>query len=217
MMFPKNPPPPLSGSDEGIPAEALAPTGPAAAAPQCAHNFKEAGLLEVIARAGVPACASPVGQITTERAIIDQHWMQQALSLARQAATVNEVPVGAVLVHENQLIGAGWNQPITHCDPTAHAEIVALRAGAIAHGNYRLLNTTLYVTLEPCAMCVGALLQARIRRLVFAALDPKAGAVASVFHLLDTRQLNHRIDWEGGCLAEESRMILQGFFQARRG
>jgi tRNA(adenine34) deaminase len=148
--------------------------------------------------------------------IQDQHWMQQALVLAHQAATSNEIPVGAILVLKDEIIGRGWNQSIVHCDPTSHAEIIALRDAAKNQKNYRLLNITLYVTLEPCAMCVGALLNARIKRLVFGAVDPKAGAVASVFHLLDTKKLNHRIDWEGGCLAEESGKLLQEFFQARR-
>lgn len=142
--------------------------------------------------------------------------MHKALALAHKAAECNEVPVGAILVLDNQIIGAGWNQPIASCDPTSHAEIIALRDAARNQKNYRLVNTTLYVTLEPCTMCVGALLNARIERLVFGAADPKAGAVVSAFHLLDTKKLNHRIDWEGDCLAQECRKILQNFFQELR-
>ena len=142
--------------------------------------------------------------------------MQKALALAHKAAQSDEVPVGAILVLNDEMIGQGWNQPITYCDPTAHAEILALRDAANRLSNYRLVNTTLYVTLEPCVMCVGALLNARIKRLVFGAADSKAGAVAGIFHLLDTKKLNHPIDWEGGCLAEDSKKLLQQFFQARR-
>lgn len=142
--------------------------------------------------------------------------MQRALVLAQKAAECNEAPVGAILVLHNEIIGEGWNRPIAHCDPTSHAEIMALRAGAKKQKNYRLLNASLYVTLEPCVMCVGALLNARIKRLVFGAANLKAGAVASVFHLLDAKKLNHRIEWEGGCLAEESSRLLQNFFQELR-
>src|SRR3990167_350232 len=146
----------------------------------------------------------------------DRDWMLQALLLAERAAEEQEVPVGAVLVAQNRVLGQGWNQPIKKQDPTAHAEIIALREGAKHLGNYRLPGTTLYVTLEPCAMCVGAMLQARIQRLVFAALDPRAGAVCSMFRLLDEERLNHRILWEEGLLSERSIALLQTFFQARR-
>lgn len=145
----------------------------------------------------------------------DQHWMRYAIQLAEKAQAQNEVPVGAVLTLDNKLIGEGWNQPISHSDPTAHAEIMALRAGAEHLHNYRLLNTTLYVTLEPCMMCVGALLHARVKRLVFGALDPKAGAIASRLHLLDGPH-NHVIEWEGGCLADQCGEMLKGFFQQLR-
>jgi tRNA(adenine34) deaminase len=154
--------------------------------------------------------------VTKTKFAEDTAWMQRALFLAGKASACNEVPVGAILVLNNEIIGAGWNQPITNCDPTAHAEILALREAANRQSNYRLINATLYVTLEPCTMCVGALLNARIQRLVFATSDPKAGAVASVFHLLDTKKLNHCIEWEGGCLAEESEKLLKDFFQVRR-
>lgn len=146
----------------------------------------------------------------------DIHWMQQAIRLAETAANENEVPVGAVLIHDNQVIGEGYNRPIKHCDPSAHAEILALRAGALHLNNYRLINTTLYVTLEPCIMCLGALVQARIKRLVFGAYDKKAGALVSAFSLGDTQQFNHRIQYEGGLLADACAAILSQFFKAKR-
>lgn len=149
--------------------------------------------------------------------IKDAHyWISSALQLAEQAAKAQEVPVGAIVVYNNEMIGQGWNQPISRCDPSAHAEILALRQAATKLDNYRLLNTTLYVTLEPCAMCLGAMLQARIKNLIFGAWDPRAGAVRSVFQILDAPQLNHRIDWKGGVLAEESAALLRAFFQERR-
>ncbi len=150
--------------------------------------------------------------------VADSHhmWMQEALRLAQKAADEQEVPVGAVVVYQNQIVGCGWNQPIKLCDPSAHAEIVALRQAAARLGNYRLLDCSLYVTLEPCAMCLGAMLQARVKHLYFSALDPKAGAVKSVFQILDAPQLNHRISWQGGLLAEESARLLRSFFQERR-
>lgn len=146
----------------------------------------------------------------------DEKWMRQALLLAQNAQTQNEVPVGAVIVHENCVIAEGWNQPIAQHDPTAHAEIVALRQAAKALKNYRLTDATLYVTLEPCAMCIGAMIHARVKRLVFGALDPRAGALASVFKIADEARLNHRIAWEGGVLAQPCSDILKAFFKARR-
>ena len=146
----------------------------------------------------------------------DIFWMQQALDLARQAAENNEVPVGAILIHENTVIGKGYNQPIARKDPTAHAEILALRDAAGCIGNYRLVDTILYVTLEPCAMCIGALIQARIKKLVFGAYDPKAGAVESIFHLLDSEKLNHRILYEGGILSASCGGLLSDFFRDKR-
>ena len=143
-------------------------------------------------------------------------WMAHALALARRAEEYGEVPVGAVLLLDNQVIGEGWNQPISTNDPTAHAEVMALRAGAKALGNYRLVDTTLYVTLEPCAMCVGAMLHARIQSLVFGAHDPRTGAVKSVLQLLDEKHLNHRIEWRGGVIEKECGDILQAFFRQRR-
>jgi tRNA(adenine34) deaminase len=147
---------------------------------------------------------------------IDLKFMQRAVMLAQLAEQAGEVPIGAVLVKNNEIIAEGFNQPIATHDPTAHAEIVALRAAAKQLNNYRLIDTTLYVTLEPCAMCVGAMLHARIQRLVFAASDPRAGAVISVFELLSEPRLNHRIAWRSGVLAQECSTILKTFFQARR-
>jgi tRNA(adenine34) deaminase len=146
----------------------------------------------------------------------DIYWLQQAIKLAKRAQKAGEVPVGAVVVLNNKIIGRGYNKPITKTDPTAHAEIVALRAAAKKVGNYRLVNAALYVTLEPCAMCLGAMIQARIKHLVFGAYDPKAGAVNSVFKLLDQNKLNHKIHYTGGLLAAECGKLLTDFFRARR-
>ncbi len=142
--------------------------------------------------------------------------MRRALDLARRAAAAGEVPVGAVLVVGDEALGEGWNQPIGACDPTAHAEIVALRAAAARIGNYRLPGSTLYVTLEPCPMCAGALVHARVARVVFGAADPRAGAAGTVFDLLRSAALNHRADVVGGILAEECGVLLREFFRARR-
>lgn len=146
----------------------------------------------------------------------DLAFMARALELARAAEAAGEVPVGAVLVRDGQIIGEGFNQPISTHDPTAHAEMVALRAGAKAVGSYRLLETTLYVTLEPCAMCAGAMVHARVKRLVFAARDPKAGAAGSIFNIVQHPALNHAIECEEGVLAEECSTLLREFFRARR-
>lgn len=146
----------------------------------------------------------------------DAHWMQRALQLARQAGQQGEVPVGAVLVLEDVEIGAGCNQPIAAHDPTAHAEIIALRAAAQQLGNYRLNGSVLYVTLEPCVMCAGALVHARVARVVFGATDPKTGAAGTVFDTLLSPLHNHRIVCEGGVLAERCGDLLKEFFQARR-
>lgn len=146
----------------------------------------------------------------------DEHWMRHALSLAERARDEGEVPVGAVLVLDDDIIGEGWNRPIASHDPTAHAEIAALRAGAARLGNYRVCNTTLYVTLEPCVMCAGAIVHARVTRLVFGACDPKAGAGGSVFDILSAGKLNHHVLCEGGVLAEESALLLSTFFKMRR-
>jgi tRNA(adenine34) deaminase len=146
----------------------------------------------------------------------DQHFMRRALELARAAEEHGEVPVGAVLVREGEIVAEGWNRPISTCDPTAHAEIVALRAGARAVHGYRLTGTTLYVTLEPCAMCAGAIVHARVSRVVFGATDPRAGAAGSVFNVLQNPALNHRVDCAGGVLADECGSTLRRFFLARR-
>lgn len=146
----------------------------------------------------------------------DTVWMQRAIQLAESAASCGEVPVGAVLVLDNQIIGEGFNCPISHCDPTAHAEIIALRKGAEKIDNYRLLNATLYVTLEPCIMCAGAMVHARIKHLIYGANDPKAGAIVSMAQVLDKPFLNHRIAYSGGLLAEQCGLMLSQFFQARR-
>ncbi len=147
----------------------------------------------------------------------DEQYMRRALELAKQAVELQEVPVGAVLVHDGKVIGEGYNQPIKQHDPTAHAEVVALRQATSKLNNYRLpKGSTLYVTLEPCAMCVGALLQARVERLVFAAKDLRAGAVVSVFQLLDDFRLNHRVQYTAGLLADECGDVLRAFFKARR-
>lgn len=147
----------------------------------------------------------------------DEHWMRLALTLAQQGAAAGEVPVGAVLVRDDAVLGQGWNQPITGKDPTAHAEIVALRGAAQAENNYRLPASTLYVTLEPCTMCVGAMIHARVSRLVFGTTEPRSGAICSHFRLLDAEGIyNHRIQWEQGVLAAECGEVLTTFFQNRR-
>jgi tRNA(adenine34) deaminase len=146
----------------------------------------------------------------------DEHWMAYALSLAKRAEAAGEVPVGAILVLDNEIIGEGWNQPIGASDPTAHAEILALRQGAARINNYRLLNTTLYVTLEPCAMCAGAMIHARIKRLVFGARDPKTGAAGSVLNLLQDERLNHRVISGSNVLGEACGELLRRFFKERR-
>lgn len=146
----------------------------------------------------------------------DNVWMKRAIELAKRAADQGEVPVGAVLVSEKQIIGEGFNCSIGQHDPTAHAEIVAMRNASKALGNYRLPNTTLYVTLEPCIMCAGAMIHARIGRLIHGALDPKAGAIESRTRILDNPFLNHRIQYSGGLFSNECGEILSQFFRARR-
>ena|SRR3990167_7020282 len=142
--------------------------------------------------------------------------IEKALLLAHQAKSQGEVPVGAIIVYENQIIARGYNQAIASHDPTAHAEIVALRVAAKKLNNYRLLNTTLYITLEPCVMCFSALIHARIKKLVFGCADPKAGAI-SVFNLANHAGFNHRIEYEEGVLADECSQLLKDFFIQRRG
>lgn len=146
----------------------------------------------------------------------DEDWMQYALQLAGRAELAGEVPVGAVLVKDNEPIGEGWNQPVGRHDPTGHAEIIALRGAAARLQNYRLPDTELYVTLEPCLMCVGAIIHARIRRVVFGAYDPKTGAAGSVFDILGTDRLNHVVAVQGGVLEQQCAGKLQAFFRSRR-
>ena len=146
----------------------------------------------------------------------DIHWMDYAIGLAAQGEVLGEVPVGAVIVADNQIIGEGFNQPISLHDATAHAEIVALRQASAKIQNYRVVGATLYVTLEPCTMCVGALVHARIKRLVFGTTEPKAGAVVSKARLLDNEHFNHRIEYAGGALADKCQHQLSQFFAYRR-
>ena len=143
-------------------------------------------------------------------------WMRHALSLAQRAWDEGEVPVGAVLVYQNQVIGEGWNRPIGRHDPTAHAEIMALRQGGLVLQNYRLMDTTLYVTLEPCIMCAGAMVHSRISRLVYGACDVKTGAAGSLIDVLGHPGMNHQVQVTGGILAEECSTLLSRFFRERR-
>ena len=153
-----------------------------------------------------------VGQFDSD----DRRWMHRALELADIAESEGEVPVGALVVRDGLEIGRGWNCPLERSDPTAHAEIQALRAAAASLGNYRLPETTLYVTLEPCPMCAGAIIHARVKRIVYAAQDPAAGAAGSVFDILTSGKLNHNPICEGGLLSKEAGDKLRGFFKARR-
>jgi tRNA(adenine34) deaminase len=147
---------------------------------------------------------------------LDRVFMQRAIDLARQAEAAGEVPVGALIVRAGEVIAEGFNRPISTRDPTAHAEMVALRAAAAASDSYRLVGTTLYVTLEPCAMCAGAMVHARVQRLVYAATDPRAGAAGSLFDVVQHPALNHRLVVEGGVLGDECGTLLREFFVARR-
>lgn len=146
----------------------------------------------------------------------DIKWMKKALEVAHKAEAAGEVPVGAVLVKDNQLIAEGWNQPITSHDATSHAEIVAMREAGIKLDNYRLIDTIMYVTLEPCSMCVGAMIHARVARVVYGASEPRTGALGGAFNLLDANDHNHNFEVISGVLAEESKELLQKFFQSRR-
>jgi tRNA(adenine34) deaminase len=154
--------------------------------------------------------------VATPESLSDEAWMSRALDMARRAERDGEVPVGAVLVKDGVCIAEGWNCPIGTHDPTAHAEIVALRAGGLALGNYRLSETTLYVTLEPCAMCMAAIIHARVERLVFGALDPKRGAVRSALQLAEAEFINHKVDWTGGVHEATCSALLTQFFRQRR-
>jgi tRNA(adenine34) deaminase len=146
----------------------------------------------------------------------DLEFMRQAIDEARSAGAADEVPIGAILIHDAKIIARSGNRTIRDCDPTAHAEMVVLREGARTIGNYRLAATTLYVTAEPCSMCAGAIVQARIPRLVYGCDDPKGGAVRSCFEVLSHPRLNHRVEVASGLLAAECAALLQSFFAARR-
>ncbi len=147
---------------------------------------------------------------------VDEYWMRQAISLARRAEKQGEVPVGAVMVATGKRVGEGWNSPIQLHDATAHAEIMAIRAAGRRLENYRLIHTTLYVTLEPCVMCMGAIANARVERLVFGAYDGKRGAVCNALDLADAEFLNHKVVWRGGVLEARCAGMLTDFFRARR-
>ena len=166
-------------------------------------------------------CQNSVTRLVPQRFDIvsrmsDSTWMQDALGLARDAATAGEVPVGAVVVRDGVVVGRGYNQPISRHDPSAHAEVMALRDAAQHLENYRLSGCELFVTLEPCCMCVGAIMHARIARVVFGAADPKTGACGSVVNLLAEPRLNHHAEVSGGVLAAEASVLLQEFFARRR-
>jgi tRNA(adenine34) deaminase len=148
--------------------------------------------------------------------IADELWMEEALRAAQRALEAGEVPVGAIVVCRGEIIGRGWNRNIADSDPSAHAEIVALREAGAAVGNHRLAECNLFVTIEPCAMCAGAMVHARIQRLIYGADDPKAGAVHSVMKVLSHPQLNHRVEVRGGVLAGRCAEVLQEFFKGRR-
>jgi tRNA(adenine34) deaminase len=172
-------------------------------------------VLEMIVQQLTPP-PNPLPQGEGENSAEDLKWMRHALDLARRAAAEGEVPVGAVLVKDGEILAEGWNRPIILHDPSAHAEMLTLRAAAARLGNYRLPDTTLYVTLEPCVMCAGAIVHARVSRLVFGARDPKAGAVDSVYDVIARPQLNHVVAWQGGVLEQECGAVLREFFRLRR-
>lgn len=148
--------------------------------------------------------------------IIHESWMREALSLAEQASNADEVPVGAIIVQDGKIIGRGFNQPIRTFDATAHAEIVAIRSASQFRSNYRLPGTTLYVTVEPCTMCLGAMIHARIDRVIFGATEPRAGAIVSHSKLIGAGYFNHQLSFMGGVLAEECSSLMQSFFISRR-
>ena len=169
--------------------------------------------------APTPALASGLvlaDRATADSAMLDAHFMRLALEQAGVARAQGEVPVGAVVVKDGEIVGEGWNRPISTNDPTAHAEIIAMRAAAQRLSTYRLLDTTLYVTLEPCPMCAGAMVHARVKRLVYAATDPRAGAAGTIFNIVQHPSLNHRVECEAGLMGEECGTLLRAFFQGRR-
>ena len=146
----------------------------------------------------------------------DEEWMQYALQLAKKSEQRDEVPVGAIIVYKNKIIGEGWNQPISSNNPTAHAEIMALQDAGEKIGNYRLLDSTMYVTLEPCVMCAGAMVHARIAKLVYAVDDQKTGACGSVFNMVQAEELNHNIEIKKGVLEKECQALIKNFFKEKR-
>jgi len=166
--------------------------------------------------AGQQAMSFVQPSATNHASASDEFWMEEALRCAQRALEIGEVPVGAVVVRQGQIVGRGWNRNISTFDPTAHAEIVALREAGITIGNHRLEDCELFVTIEPCAMCAGAMVHARIKRLIYGADDPKAGAVRSVTQVLNHPQLNHKIQVQSGVLAGRSAEMLQTFFKNRR-
>ena len=147
---------------------------------------------------------------------IDEEWMQYALQLAKKSEERDEVPVGAIIVYKNKIIGEGWNQPISSNNPTAHAEIMALQDAGEKIGNYRLLDSTMYVTLEPCVMCAGAMVHARIAKLVYAVDDQKTGACGSVFNMIQAEELNHNTEIKKGVLEKECQALIKNFFKEKR-
>lgn len=153
---------------------------------------------------------------TNDRLASDEFWMEEALRCAQRALEGGEVPVGTVVVCNGEIVGRGWNRNLTESDPTAHAEIIALREAGASIGNHRLCDCELFATIEPCAMCAGALVHARLKRLVYGADDPKAGAVHSVLQVLNHPQLNHHMEVRGGVLAARCAELLQSFFRGRR-
>jgi len=146
----------------------------------------------------------------------DTFFMKRALELSQSAADYGEVPVGAVIVYDGEIVGEGYNQPISSCDPTAHAEVVAMRQACATLNNYRLTGCELYVTIEPCTMCVGAMVHARIKRVIFGALEPRAGALQSQFQLMENSPYNHSIVWDSGVLAEQCAAMMADFFRQKR-
>lgn len=163
-----------------------------------------------------PSVVGPKSKDPPVTTASDELWMEEALRCAQRALEAGEVPVGAVVVCDGRIVGRGWNRNITDSDPTAHAEVIALREAGAAIGNHRLERCELFVTIEPCAMCAGALVHARFQRLVYGADDPKAGAVRSVMQVVNHPQLNHKIEVRSGVLAGRSAEILQAFFRSRR-
>jgi len=167
-------------------------------------------------RHGIPNPQSPIRNPQSTAPVTDETFMRRALELARRGGESGEVPVGAVVVLGDEIVGEGFNSPVSLRDPTAHAEMRALRAAAQRLGNYRLAGSAIYVTLEPCAMCAGAIMHARVERVVFGAADPKTGACGGVIDLFSERRLNHHAAVRGGVLAAECGELLKEFFQARR-